>query len=93
MANFGLYLQSEKYPFTYFSLCISIEIIELLIECDKNFQVILTKTDKVNVNEKYLVELKDYLATLGCLCNVLITSSKNGIGEKELQLSMVQSIK
>tara|TARA_B110000503_G_C7157949_1_gene418186 strand:+ start:1727 stop:2338 length:612 start_codon:yes stop_codon:yes gene_type:complete len=70
-----------------------IEIIELLKSCDKNFQIILTKTDKITINDKFLIELKDYLATLGCLCNVIFTSSKNSNGTKDLQLSMVQSIK
>jgi len=70
-----------------------IEIMELLKASDKNFQIILTKTDKVTINDKFLVELKDYLATLGCLCNVISTSSKSGNGTKDLQLSMVQSIK
>lgn len=69
-----------------------IEIMELLKSCDKNFQIVLTKADKANVNNKFLVELKDYLATLGCLCNVISTSSRSGEGAKELQLSMVQSI-
>ena len=70
-----------------------IEIMELLKSCDKNYQIILTKTDKININDKFVVELKDYLVTLGCLCNVISTSSKNGNGTKDLQLSMVQSIK
>lgn len=70
-----------------------IEIIELLKSCNREFQIILTKTDKVNVNDKFLTELKDYLATLGCVCKVISTSSRSGIGDKELQLSMVQSIK
>lgn len=70
-----------------------VAIIDLLKFYDKNFQIILTKTDKEKVDDKFLVELKDFLATLGCSCNVIITSSKNGQGAKELQLSMVQSIK
>ena len=69
-----------------------IEIIELLKSCNKNFQIILTKADKVNVNEKFLAELKDQLDALGCSCNVLSTSSKNGDGAKELQIGMVNSI-
>lgn len=68
-----------------------IEIMQLLKSCNKNFQIILTKTDKVNINDNFLSEFKHYLEALGCLCNVIITSSKNGIGIKELQLSMVQS--
>ena len=70
-----------------------IEIIELLKSCNKNFQIILTKTDKVNVNDKFLTELKDYLASFDCACNLISTSSRSGAGEKELQLSMVQSIR
>ncbi|MDG1436861.1 MAG: ribosome biogenesis GTP-binding protein YihA/YsxC [Rickettsiaceae bacterium] len=70
-----------------------IEIMELLKSCGKEFQIILTKADKVNVNDKFLTELKDLLATLGCLCNVISTSSKSGLGEKELQLSIMQFIK
>ena len=36
-----------------------IEIMQLLKSCDKNFQIILTKTDKVNINDNFLSELKN----------------------------------
>ncbi len=69
-----------------------IAMMELLKACDKEFQIVLTKADKASVDEKSLVEMKDYLTTSGCLCNVIVTSSKSGKGAKELQFSMVQFI-
>ena len=69
-----------------------IGMMELLKACDKEFQIVLTKADKASVDEKSLVEMKDYLTTSGCLCNVIVTSSKSGKGTKELQFSMVQFI-
>jgi len=69
-----------------------IAMMELLKACDKEFQIVLTKADKASVDEKSLVEMKDYLTTSGCLCNVIVTSSKSGKGAKELQFSMLQFI-
>ncbi len=65
-----------------------IEVMELLQSCNKKFQIVLTKTDKVNVNDKYLLELENYLDALGYVCSIISTSSKNGNGIKELQLSI-----
>jgi len=68
-----------------------VEIIDLLRSCDINFQIVFTKADKSKVGDIFIAEAKEYLATLGCSCNVIITSSKGGIGAKELQLSMVRA--
>ncbi len=70
-----------------------IEIIEFLKSYKKKFQIVFTKVDKVNINEIFLLNVKEYLTTLGCSCNVIITSSKSGIGVKEVQHSMIQFTK
>ena len=50
-----------------------------------------TKSDKEKVNEVYIADIKNRLAALGFDdCHVVATSSKNGIGMKELQYSMLQ---
>jgi len=68
-----------------------VEVIDLLRSCNINFQIIFTKADKSKVGDRFLEDAKEYLATLGCSCNVIITSSRGGIGARELQLSMVRS--
>lgn len=70
-----------------------VEVMELLKACNKEFQIVFTKADKVNINKSFVVEVKEYLTNLGCSCNVITTSSKSGVGVKELQYSMVQSVK
>ena len=69
-----------------------IAIMELLQSYSREFQIILTKADKAIIDEISLIRMKDYLTTLGYLYNVIITSSRNGQGIKELQISMAQSI-
>ncbi len=68
-----------------------VEIIDLLRSCDVNFQIVFTKADKSKAGAILISEAKEYLATLGCSCNVIVTSSRGGIGAKELQLSMVRA--
>ncbi len=68
-----------------------IEMMNMLHDFSKKFQILLTKADKEKVNEAYLADIKSRLAALGHDdCNVIATSSKNGIGMKELQYSMLQ---
>ncbi len=67
-------------------------IINMLSEFNKKIQIVFTKSDKIKINEKFLEENKKSLATLGYSCNVIITSSKSGLGAKELQISMAKSI-
>jgi len=69
-----------------------IAMMELLQSYSREFQIILTKADKAIIDEKSLIEMKYYLRTLGYLCNVIITSSRNGQGIKELQLSMARFV-
>ena len=69
-----------------------LKVIELLNSYKKQIQLVFTKTDKVKLKDSFTSEIKNYLASLGyLLCNVVLSSSKNGIGAKELQLSLAQS--
>jgi GTP-binding protein len=71
-----------------------LKVIELLHSCNKQIQLVFTKTDKITLKEDFKLETKNYLASLGyLLCNVILSSSKNGLGAKELQLSLAQSVK
>ena len=68
-----------------------IDMMNMLRDFGKHFQIILTKVDKEKVNEAYIADIKSYLAALGHPdCNILPTSSKSGAGMKELQYSMLQ---
>lgn len=68
-----------------------IDVMNMLHEFGKHFQIVLTKSDKERVNEAYVADIKSRLAALGFDdCNVVATSSKNGIGLKELQYSILQ---
>lgn len=71
-----------------------LKVIELLHSCNKQIQLVFTKTDKVILKDNFKLETENYLASLGfLLCNIILSSSKNGLGAKELQLSLAQSIK
>lgn len=68
-----------------------IEVINMLHDFGKNFQIVLTKSDKEKVNDAYLADINSRLTALGYNdCNIVVTSSKSGIGMKELQQSIVQ---
>ena len=68
-----------------------IDIMNMLNDFGKHFQIVLTKSDKEKVNEVYIADIKNRLAALGFYdCHVVATSSKKGIGMKELQYSMLQ---
>ena len=69
-----------------------IEIMRLLKSCDKEFQIIFTKADKITAIDEFTVQMRQQLADLGFVCNVIITSSKNGTGAKELQGSMLREL-
>lgn len=70
------------------------KVIQLLHSYDKQIQLVFTKADKVKFKEGFEVEIKNYLASLGyLLCNVVLSSSKNGVGAKELELSLAQYVK
>lgn len=71
-----------------------LKVMKLLNLYDKQMQLVFTKTDKVKLKESFTEEVKNYLTSLGYLsCNVVLSSSKDGVGVKELQLSLVQYIK
>jgi GTP-binding protein len=68
-----------------------IDMMNMLHDFGKKFQIVLTKVDKEKVNEAYISDIKSRLAALGHKdCNVVATSSKNGVGMKELQYNMLQ---
>ncbi|MEM6338426.1 MAG: ribosome biogenesis GTP-binding protein YihA/YsxC [Pseudomonadota bacterium] len=68
-----------------------IDIMNMLHDFGKHFQIVLTKSDKEKVNEVYIADIKSRLAALGFDdCHVVSTSSKSGVGMKELQYSMLQ---
>ena len=68
-----------------------IDIMNMLHDFGKYFQIVLTKSDKEKVNEVYIADIKNRLAALGFDdCHVIATSSKSGVGMKELQYSMLQ---
>lgn len=70
-----------------------VEVMNLLKYYDKHFQIVLTKADKSNVNEEYLAELREQLESLDCQCDVISTSSKKGLGAKELQFSILKALR
>ena len=70
-----------------------VQVIELLKDSKQNFQIVLTKSDKVNCIEKSLVDVKRFLSLLGCFCNVISTSSKSAQGIKELRVMILDAIK
>lgn len=66
-----------------------IDMMNMLREFGKHFQIVLTKADKEKINEEYLSDVKSFLAAIGYGdCNILPTSSKSGAGMKELQNSI-----
>lgn len=67
-----------------------VDMMNMLHDFGKKFQIVLTKADKEKINEAYIADIKSRLAALGYDCNVVVTSSKNGIGLKELQHSMLR---
>ena len=69
-----------------------IEIMHLLKSCDKEFQIIFTKADKITAIDEFTAQMRQQLADLGFVCNIIITSSKNGTGAKELQGSMLREL-
>ena len=69
-----------------------IEIMHLLKSCDKEFQIIFTKADKITAINEFTAQMRQQLVDLGFICNIIITSSKNGTGAKELQGSMLRSL-
>ena len=70
-----------------------IEIAELLLSYNKNFQIVFTKSDKTSQRENLSITANNLLATLGYSCNVIYTSSRSKEGARELQVSLAKCIK
>ena len=70
-----------------------IEIMKLLLSCNKNFQIVYTKSDKITQRELLTITAKNLLATLDYSCNVIYTSSRSKEGARELQVSLAKCIK
>ncbi|MCC8417140.1 MAG: ribosome biogenesis GTP-binding protein YihA/YsxC [Rickettsia endosymbiont of Bryobia graminum] len=70
-----------------------IEVMKLLLSYNKNFQIVLTKSDKLQVRENLSAEIQNFLATLSYSCNLIYTSSRSKEGAKELQFSLAKCIK
>ena len=69
-----------------------VEIMHLLKSCDKEFQIIFTKADKITGISEFTSQIRQQLSDSGFACNIIITSSKNGAGTKELQGSMLRGL-
>lgn len=69
-----------------------IDLMHLLKSFDKKFQVILTKADKITALDEFTKIVQEELAALDFQCNVIVTSSRNKIGTKALQASMLREI-
>lgn len=67
-----------------------IQLMHLLKNNNKNFQIIFTKSDKIKSKEQFIKEMNAHLFLLGFDCNIILASSKSGEGAKELQISMLQ---
>ncbi len=64
------------------------EMVELLLEFNRNFQIVLTKTDKVKNLPQLIEASKKTLETLGAYCNVIATNSRTKDGAQELRRSL-----
>ena len=69
------------------------KIAELLLSYNREFQIVFTKTDKINSDKELMNECKNFLASLSYSCNVIYTSSRSKYGAKELQFSLAKYIK
>ncbi|MGC0371912.1 MAG: hypothetical protein DGJ47_000613 [Rickettsiaceae bacterium] len=67
-------------------------IIEFLKDAERDFQVIFTKADQIKSHTDFINEMQKILALQGCDNNIILTSSKNNLGIKELQYSTVKNI-
>lgn len=71
-----------------------LKIIKLLKLYNKQIQLIFTKIDKVKLGTNFKLETENYLSNLGCsLYGIIFSSNRNGLGAKELQISLLKSLK
>lgn len=70
-----------------------IDVMELLVQFDVPFQIILTKVDKKGVDKELEQQMRSELESIGIdNCTIITTSSKSGLGIRELQVSIVASL-
>ncbi|WP_341763984.1 ribosome biogenesis GTP-binding protein YihA/YsxC [Candidatus Tisiphia endosymbiont of Beris chalybata] len=69
------------------------DIAKLLISYNRDFQIVLTKVDKITNRENLASDIQNFLATLDRSCNVIYTSIRSKEGAKELQFSLAKCIK
>lgn len=68
-------------------------IINFLQENNKKFQLIFTKTDCIKSHDSFIAETKQIMKLNNASdCEIILTSSKSGLGIKELQLSIISKI-
>ncbi len=66
-----------------------LKIIDFLNSYQKKIQIIFTKTDKVNLTDDFKTEIQNQLPPLESIINIIFSSSKNGIGAKQIQTSLI----
>lgn len=71
-----------------------IDVMHLLVQFNKRFQIILTKTDKKGIDSGLEDQIKQVLERENLPCSAIIrTSSKNKNGIRELQTCIVDSLR
>lgn len=68
-----------------------IKMMKILNSYQIKFQIVLTKCDKIKTSDNLLFveNIKNKLASMGYLCNVISTDSKSGYGIKKLISSLL----
>lgn len=66
-----------------------VHVMNLLSQNAIKFQLVFTKADKIGGIDKFIEDMNNYLNCLGFTCNIIITSSRSGLGIRELQANML----
>lgn len=69
-----------------------IEVIELLKTYQRNYQVVFTKTDQVKDIDSFIKEMTEDLDKINANNQILLVSSRNGNGIRELQKLIVNDL-
>lgn len=69
-----------------------IEVIELLKTYQRNYQVVFTKTDQVKDIDSFIKEMTEDLDKINANNQILLASSRNGNGIRELQKLIVNDL-
>jgi GTP-binding protein EngB required for normal cell division len=64
----------------------------LLKATQKEFQIIFTKADKIGSVSNFESAMRLHLQNLGFDNNIIVTSTRKGLGAKEVQLCMLRAI-